>query len=147
MELNFTKELYAQFGTDPELEKKGIVLDLGEGLRFQLARAGGANKKFTAMVEVQARPHRRQIDDKTVKADVMNQIMRVCIAHACILGWEGVTQDGPLDEDGKPTKVDVPFTPENAIAFFTEFPDIFQAVMAEATSPANYRPLSDDEKN
>lgn len=122
--------LYKQFKTNPSVEQDGVILDYGDGVKIRIARAGGANKAFLRAVEAFARKHRRQIQLDTLPEDTSREILREIVATTVVLGWEGVE-----DEAGNP----MPFTKENAIKLFTDLPDLFSDLYAQAQNAALFR--------
>jgi len=123
--------LYKQFKTDPSVERDGVILDYGDGVKIRIARAGGVNNKaFLRAIEAFARKHRRQIQLDTLPEDVSRQILREVVATTVVLGWEGVT-----DEAGN----SLPFTKENAIKLFEDLPDLFSDLYAQAQNAALFR--------
>ena len=57
--------MYEEFETDPNLETGGIWIDYGS-FRVQIARAGGANKKYLSYAETKTKPFRRAIQAGTM---------------------------------------------------------------------------------
>jgi hypothetical protein len=137
--------LFKQFATDPELEKKGILLDYGKNadgtsICIRIARAGGANKQFDKRMEALTKPIRRQLQNETAEAEQIDTIFRKLWAETVVLGWENVQ-----DEDGKP----IPFNVANCVALFDKLPDLFADIQEQSRKAALFRKanLEADAKN
>lgn len=137
--------LYKQFATDKVVEKDGVVLEYGKNskgaqIKIRIARAGGANQKFSKILERKTKPYRRQLQNETLDEEIGAQIQREVYADSVILGWEGVE-----DADGN----DMAFTRDNIIKLLTDLPDLFADIRDQATKSALYRAniLEEDAKN
>lgn len=132
--------LYDLYATDPDMEKGGIILNYGEGVRVKIARAGGANANFAKVLERLSRPYRKRLDTGTLDDDTANDLFTRVFAEAVVLDWEGVT-----DREGKPVK----FNADNCAALFKDLPDFFADVRDAATTVSNYRAeeIEEDVKN
>jgi len=131
--------MYAQFQTDETLETKGVIIDYGQ-FRVTLARAGGANKKYSKVMESKAKPFRRAIQTETLDNDVAMKMLRESFAEACVLNWE-VKQDD--DEwvrgiEGKDGDL-LDFNRDNVIATFENLPDLFSDLQEQANKVSIYR--------
>lgn len=131
--------MYQQFETNPDLEKKGVVIDYGD-FRVTLARAGGANQQYQKVLAAKSKPLRRLIDHELIDTKRATQLLRETLVEACILRWEtkvdGEWRDGIENPDGGDL---LPFTAENVVATFERLPDLFDALNAEASKAALYR--------
>lgn len=127
------------FGTDKSLECKGIVLDYGD-VKVTIARAGGANKRYTKTLERISRPVRRAIQTETLGDKASDAILYRTYAESVVLGWEGVK-----DDDGK----DIPYSVDACIAFFEAAPDFFTEIRTQADKASLFRAvdLERDAKN
>lgn len=137
--------LYKQFGTNKSLEKEGIYIDYGKNsngspIRIRIARAGGANVRFQKVLEAKSKPYRRQIQNDTADAEVVDQLMKEVYAETIILGWEGVD-----DAEGN----EIPFTKENCVRLFNDLPDLWSDIAEVSRKTAAFRNeiLEDDLKN
>jgi hypothetical protein len=151
--------LYAQFKTDPEIEKNGIELEYrlsaSSSIIIKIARAGGGNTKYQRVLDVRAKPFRRQIQTETIAPEMLESIMREVYADTVVLGWWTVTYntDGTEanrvptvpDADGNP----MDFSRANVLKLFTDLPDMFADVQASANKVALFRKqiMEDDAKN
>jgi len=142
---------YGKFGTDKSLETEGAVCDLGEAGVYLLARAGGANSRFTAMVRKLTQPHRRQLIAGTLDADIANRLNREAFAKTCLIKWFKKGEPLPRDPGSKgdpvlcehdvtgPDGNPLPYTVENAVKLLTDLPDLFDDLMAFSTSTATFQ--------
>ncbi len=136
---------YKQFETDRVVEKTGIVLDYGvnskkQPFQIRIARAGGANERYSKLLELRTKPYRRQIQNETLDNAVAEKITKEVYAQTVVLGWNGVE-----DRDGN----DMPFTQENCVKLFTDLPDLWSDVQSQSTRASLFRAeiLEADAKN
>lgn len=127
--------LYAQYKTDPELEKSGLWLEYGPNSkgneqRIRIARAGGANTQFQKRVEALTKPYRRQIQTEIIGNDMVTKLLRQAYAETVVLGWENI--EGPDGEE-------MQFSVENCVKLFTDLPDLFTDVQEQAQRAALFR--------
>lgn len=127
--------LYQKFKTDERLEKEGVWVEYGEDesglpIRFLIARAGGANKRFTMLVEKKMRPYRRALSTGTLDNATALSVMRECFAEAVILDWENVT-----DENGEI----LPYSQHACLKLLTDLPDLFADIRQVAESMSAYK--------
>lgn len=131
--------VYSSFQTDDELEKRGIVLDFGNGEWVRIARMGGGNKKFIQLFEASMKPFRRAFELGTMDNEKAAEILHECFAKAIVLEWH-IT--GP---DGK----EIEFNVENAKRVFKELPEFFATIRQEAEKRSNFnrQALEEESKN
>lgn len=127
--------LYAQFGTDKNLESTGILLQYGQNSQgkdicIRIARAGGSNKQYQKRMEALVKPYRRQIQNETISNDVMEKLVQQAFAETVVLGWENVE-----DKDGKPME----FTVDNCLNLFKDLPDLFKDIQDQAQRSALFK--------
>lgn len=140
--------LYSNFGTDPKLEQQGLRVEYAtenpeRPIVFILARAGGANKEFSRVLEQLLRPHRQALRAKVVSKELEKAVELIYMqvfARTVVKGWENVD-----DENGK----SLPFTPDNALKVMTDLPQLYAALKSEAEDWTNYKlkELEDDAGN
>ena len=124
---------YAHFATNEDLEREGINLDFGD-FAIRVARAGGSNKKYAKALHTKMKPHRKAFQSGTLDAKIGNRIMAEVYAETIILGWAGV-----VDADGN----EMVFNKENCIKLFTDLPELFNQVIADAE---NFRLFKEEEE-
>ncbi len=137
--------LYKQFATDKNVERDGVVLSYGKNsknkdIEIRIARAGGANIRYTKLLEAAVKPYRRQLQNETMDNGVAEDITMRVYAQSVVLGWEGVE-----DEKGN----DMEFTVENCMKLFKDLPDLWADIQSQATRAALFRQdiLEADAKN
>ena len=122
--------IFEMFETDDLLETGGIWIDYGEAGKFLVARQGGANTKFSMVLEAKMRPHRTKMDKKTMPIDLADQVLRETFVEACLLGWEGIK-----GRDGKEIK----FSKAAANKLFEDLPDLFNDLREQAGEMNNFK--------
>lgn len=122
--------IYEMFATDLKIEVEGFTHRITDKISFQLARAGGANAKFSKAMEIKTRPYRRQITEDTMDITLANKLLIEAFAETVVLGWEGIT-----DSDGK----EIEFSVKAAVQLFTDLPDLFNELREAAAKQSNFR--------
>ncbi len=135
---------YELFKTDDDLETGGVVLNYGE-FKIRIARAGGANKKYSRVLESKSRPHRRAIQAGTLDESTDLRLFAEVYAEAVVLGWSRVVKG----KDGKESEVqnellgpdgeEIPFTKENVIKVLLDLPDLFSDIREQSTKVSTFR--------
>lgn len=127
------------FGTDKDLEKNGITIDYGS-FKIKIARAGGANKRYSKALERLSKPYRHAIQTGILDDKISDKIVYEVYADTVVLGWEGVT-----DDEGN----EIAFSKEACIQFFVDFPDFFKDIREQSDKVALFREmeLESDSKN
>ena len=123
--------IYEMFATDLKAETDGFVHRVSDKISFTLARAGGANARFSKAMEVKTRPYRRQIAEDTMDIALANTLLIEAFAETVVLGWEGITD--------KETGEEIPCTPEAAVKLLTALPDLFNELREAAAKQSNFR--------
>ena len=128
---------YDAFRTDPKLETKGVWVDYGQGFRLLLARAGGANARYTKLFEKKAKPIRRALVNGQVSKEQGDDLLREIFSETVILSWEVKTADGKWKKG-----VEDPDTGETLkaepsvycrVLGHPELSDLFGAIQEDAT--------------
>ena len=83
--------LYKQFATDMNVERDGVVLSYGKNsknkdINIRIARAGGANIRYTKLLEAAIKPYRRQLQNETMDNGVAEDITMRVYAQSVVLG-------------------------------------------------------------
>lgn len=124
------KNQWAKFQTVPAAEVDGVWYDFGNGAKFLLARAGGANKKYEAAYTRLMKPLQRQIQAGTASADVLIANNKRAYAESVVLAWEGVFHP----ETGEV----MPHTVDNVVKLFDLVPEVWTFVIQIATDYSNF---------
>ncbi len=131
--------LYTQFGTDHDLETQGIDL-IYDGYIITVARAGGANKKFTQLLDRKFKKHRRAGDTIDVANDVALKILGEIFAETVILNWRTeVNSEFKVGITNKEGGDLLPVTRENIILTFNNVPDLFDDIRFQTSKISMFR--------
>lgn len=126
---------YALFQTDKEQEVNGIILDY-PGFSIKIARAGGANKRYTKVLAKRAKPLRRSIEADLLDPDQADALLIGVFAETVVLDWTGVT-----DAEGK----ELPCTKSNIVKVLTDLPDLFADIREQANKASLFRAIEREE--
>jgi len=119
------------FKLDTNLEKEGVIYNLGDGLTFQLRRYGGANEaRLVQATTKYIKPHASLLQHNKMPPEEVQVVMIKTFVDVCLVTWTGV-----LDEDGK----DIPCTPDNALKLFLRLPELYNTLYSYAASKDSYR--------
>lgn len=134
------RSIYDTFGTDTKRETGGAMLEYGD-MKFRVARAGGANKRYNSLLVAKMQPYRRVLAAQQNKPDVqtldlLRKIQTEICAEAVVLGWENVT-----DRAG----VAIPYSKAACLTLFQELPDFFDMLSGFAQDMSNFQGGVDEE--
>ena len=124
--------IYNLFDVNEDLETKGFILEMVEGdakIEFVIARAGGANKKFSKRVQQLLKPHQQAWDRGTLDENMTEKIFNRALAEHVVLGWTGIT-----DRDGE----ELEYSVENCMKLLTDLPDLKEIIFDEAKKVSNF---------
>jgi len=130
--------IHDNFKTDPEAEKRGVILDYGD-YWVRVARAGGANTAFIKALEAALKPVRRAIELGTLNERKAQEIGYTTFAEHIVLDWGG---DGMTDEEGNV----LPYSKENVVKQFTALPDFFLEIKKYAEDRTNFQRKAREEE-
>lgn len=132
-------DLNKAFGTNPDKETEGVWVDLDDGARIKLARAGSSNKAFTSYLQRLQRQHAVGVR-KEVPESVAESLLIKAIARHVLRDWSGLTDgDAPLGA----------YTEELGVQVLTKFPELLKVVLGVSTDMQRFQDLEAevDEKN
>lgn len=122
---------FSDYDTDSDIESvKGVDLKFETGETITVLRAGGANKKYSRTLQKLSRPVKRRIDNGSITMEESEALMIKVFAQSVVIDWAGV-----VDIDGN----EVPCTPLNVEALFTQKRDLFREVQNFASSIESFR--------
>lgn len=125
----------------PDLSKaeNGIWINVGEGLRIKVASM--SNKAYVKTLKASMKPYRSQIRSGRIRDEVVEGVVKACMARTVLLAWEGLTED---DEE-----TEIPYSTDKALELLTDFPEFFQIVHDAASDHALFVADEDEdsEKN
>ena len=133
--------MYELFRSDKKAEKDGIALDYGE-FRITIARAGGANKRFSQLLNLKSKPFQRQIQLDQLDNDKAIEILMDVYSACVVKDWEILQEDGTWvsgieDPEGGDALLEV--NPANIFDVFKALPDLFADVREQAEKGALFR--------
>jgi len=138
--------LREQFATNVQKEVQGVEIKYapnadGSVPTFIISRMGKSNRAYQKALERETRPHRRAIDLGTVKAEVAEKLFLDVFAETIVKGWKNVQPEA----DG----VNVQYSKEAAIKLFTELPELYEDLQAQAKNASLFRDeaIEDEAKN
>lgn len=120
--------LYQMYETDPDLERKGIRLDIAPNVHIMIARAGGGNSQFAKVSSQVMKPFRAAID--VIPDSKVAELQATIYARAVIQDWQGIT-----DRDGNILE----FTEANVVQILTDLPDLFAMIRVIASDSNGFR--------
>jgi hypothetical protein len=130
--------IFDVYRSESDLEKGGVWVELS-GMRFKLARIGGANEGFLKLVRKRLSPYRRALDSGALDETFARGIMAGVIAESVLLDWEGVSgPDGPIA-----------YSKEAATDLLTKLPNLMFDLREQAEKFETFRAdsLEQDAKN
>lgn len=138
-------KMYEQFKTDQSLEKKGINIDYGSFV-VTIARAGGSNKRFSQMLTIKSRPHRRALQSESLDEEISNKILREVMIATVILNWQVRKEDESLEQgvESKDGEI-LPFNKENINETLKELPDLLLDLQQQAMNMTLFKETIQEE--
>lgn len=150
---------YELFKTDEKAEKEeGVILNYGD-FGFQIARAGGSNKKFAELIDKRLlKPFRQQMKNESMDENVALGIMRKIYVDCIILNPLVKSDNGSIvDRDGNKWNKGLlakdgsilEGTKEEMIQQFTDLPELFRDIQEQAGKVSLFRSseVEEDAKN
>lgn len=116
------------YKTNPQLEQKGINMEIAPGVIFVVSRYSAKSTALKEAMEKETRPYLRQIQNKSLPEEKAMEINIRAFVHGCVHDWKGVEINGEFP----------PFSKEACIDLFLEMPDLAQKLQDEATNMRNY---------
>lgn len=137
--------LFDTFQTDQNMEVSGKwIYPAGEPTEsnptppaFKLARAGGANKRYTKVQAALMKPHlalfRNSKDITPERMDLINDIARKCFFDTLLLDWKNVqSKSGEV----------IPFSREAAEDLMKQLPALYDFLMGESQALSTFNPTT-----
>lgn len=121
--------LFEAFGTDKDLEQKGVWFEVSPGVRFLCSRMGSMNKTYKRILSKKMKPHTRQYQQGTLDTELGENLVMDAFIEGVLLDWENVT-----DRENKPLE----FNFNNAKWLFMELPDVYKMLTEESERASNY---------
>jgi len=124
--------IYSLFDSNEKAEQNGFLFTVQDGaieISFLLARAGGANKKFTKKMAEALRPHQHAMNAGTLDEDVMVALQIDVMSETLVLDWANVA-----DRNGD----EVAFSKEECVKLLTSLPALRDLLFEQCNSRANF---------
>lgn len=115
------------FGTNENLERDGVWIDMGDGASVKVARSG--NRENRAVVKRLLAPHKVALRNDKLSDDVIEKVTIEAMADTILIDWKGISEDGKA----------VPYTRDNAIRLLTDYKDFRDQVSAFSTELALFQ--------
>jgi hypothetical protein len=142
--------LYDTYKTSGKLEKEGVWRDFGY-CRVLVARAGGSNQKYNAIIEKVNKQQGRALAAGLIGNAKALAMLEDAFAESIILAWEtnvGGDEANPVWKAGIENSEGgelLPFTVENVKATIHNLPDLFAEIRQVAQDQQFYRQSLIDE--
>lgn len=116
---------------DKSKVESGVRLKFGEGRYITVTRAGPGNRRYKARLTQIMEQYSKvgQVRALDMEDEQATEMFYELYADTVVLGWGGW-----IGEDDK----EIPYSKENMIAFFAEYPEIFTIVRDEAEELKNF---------
>jgi len=124
--------LYAQFGTDRNLEQSGVIVSYGDegSPEFKIARMGGSNKNYKKAVEEVHRKHKHAINSDSLSEEFALKINKEVFVSTILLDWKNVE-----DKNGNVLELNE----KNALKLFHDLPDLYSDLVLQAQNANLFR--------
>jgi hypothetical protein len=131
--------LYKTYQTSPKLEKEGVWREFSD-CRVLVARAGGSNQKYNAIMEKFAVENKRALAGGLLSNERSMEVLLNSYVQSIVLAWETVVDGQYVSGIENPDGDDLlPFTPENVKNTLTNLPDMFAEIREIASGQQFYR--------
>jgi hypothetical protein len=117
------------FKSDENLARDGVWFDLSDTVGFKLRQYNQFNPNTKAAVARHLKPYAHQIDKNILDPKKGLEIKARLLVEISLVDWKGI------EIDGKPTD----FSPEIAVQFLMELPDLLDTLTDHAQRTENYR--------
>ena len=126
--------LYSTYGSEPELEARGVVLDYElankETFSIKVKRAGARNQAWKVAYNSIMKPHAKDIADGKLSEGENKKLLADIWAKTVVIGWSNL-RDGEGNE--------VKFTIQTCYELFCTFPDLLNDVIADSHTRSNFQ--------
>lgn len=115
------------FGTRADLENEGVWIDIGDGARIKVARAG--NRAHAEVIRRLRRQYQATRRGGKAADDMLERLSVEAMAEAVLLDWQGVEEGGAA----------VPYSLESAQRMLTDYKDFRDMVAGFSTDMALFQ--------
>lgn len=120
-------DLEKTYGTDKDLEKNGVWVEIDDGAQILVARTD--NPRYRDMLRAELKPHKKKIQRGTLSQEFQEKLLMKVVAHTVLLDWKGITVKDKA----------VKYSPEKALELLEEYPDFREDVMEAANTMETFR--------
>jgi len=124
--------IYSLFDSNEKAEQNGFLFTVQDGsveISFLLARAGGANKRFTKKMAEALRPHQHAMNAGTLDEDTMVALQIDVMAETLVMDWSNVA-----DRNGN----EIEFSKEECIKLLESLPALRDLLFEQCNNRANF---------
>lgn len=131
------------YKTDKNLEADGVEIPVavneanGQPILFRVARMSPSNKKYAARLNKVTRPHQAAIQNDAMDNTLARKMLQEVFVDTILLGWTNLPKSDLTGNEADTG--DLEFNRENALALFTELPDLYDQLEKQAQSAASFR--------
>ena len=131
------------FKTDKTAEVEGVELEVaindhnGQPIKIRIARMSASNKRYTKALNKVTQPHQSAIQNGALDNDLARKMLQKVFADTILLGWSNLPKSELTGNEADTEELE--FTPENAMALFTELPDLYDDWETRAQQAATFR--------
>ena len=119
-----------------------------DGVEISCSYLDVRNPEYVAVISRITKPVRKLIEQNLLKPDQDRKYAIMAFVEHCVKDWRTVDVTGVFrSEIETDDDVWLPFTPENAIKVFTDYPKLFTDTTDLAQELANYRVTEEALKN
>lgn len=126
--------LYTTYGSEPELEAIGVVIDYQlvnkETFSIKIKRAGARNQEWKVAYNEVMKPHADDIAAGKVGDKENKEWLAEIWAKTVVIGWSNL-RDGEGNE--------VKFSKDTCYELFCAFPDLLNEVIADSHMRSNFQ--------
>jgi hypothetical protein len=131
------------FKTDKNAEQEGVWIEVAvndhnnKPIRIKISRMSSTNKRYTKELNKVTKPHQSAIANDALDNDLARKMLQEVFADTVLLDWENLPKSELTGNDEDVEELE--FNRENAIALFTEMPDLYDDWESRAQKSAAFR--------
>lgn len=121
---------------DDEVEKEGVELSFGKGRFVTIKRSGSSNRKYKSALARIFKPYLSVSGVISASDDEATDLLKEVYAESVVVGWRGFKDNAGKEMD---------FSKKHCIELFTEAPEVFEHIQAEAAKFSNFARRDEEE--
>jgi len=126
--------LYSTYGSEPELEARGVVIDYQlvnkETFSIKIKRAGSRNQEWKVAYNEIMKPHAQAITDGKMPEEENKKLLAEIWSKTVVIGWSNLR-----DSEGNEVK----FSKETCYELLCAFPDLLNEIIADSHMRSNFQ--------